>query len=334
MRLQLLGNEIALAILLLLKIYKNCVTAERICHACHGINCLRTSYNVTQNCVDDFDICVTVFEGQTVVYQGCLEQLSEELRNKCNTGLQVIDKQNSSKLPECFKCNGNLCNNLASETFNCIQCDSSSDINCDSKPESLVASRCLLSRTPNEYCFTKREGERIVRGCLQTLEQQTACLSSEDCMICQPSEMSDCNNMGLSIDGGVNGSEGSEGDGSENAGDNGNGSNNSGSGSSEPGGDGAGNNSSENGSTGSNNEGNANDNSGGGNSESGVGSGNGGPSSGSEGSAPDGSGNSSFTNSSSGSNNGVSGSEGTTSNDGSNGSSVTISPIFGYLQYS
>ena len=63
---------------------------------------------------------------ETVVYQGCLEQLSEELRNKCNPGLQVIDQQKSPKVSECLKCNGNLCNNLASETFNCILCDSNS----------------------------------------------------------------------------------------------------------------------------------------------------------------------------------------------------------------
>ena len=192
-------------------------------------------------------------------------------------------------------------------------------MNCRSKPENLIPTRCLISRTPNEYCFTKREDDRIVRGCLQTLEQQAACLSSEDCMICQPSEISGCNNIAVSIDSGVNGSEGNEGGGDGN--------DNGGSGGSESGGDGSGSSSSENGSSGSNNEGNANDNSEGENSESGADSGNGGSGSESEGSAPGGSGNSSSTNGSSGSNNEGSGndnSEGVTSSVVSNRSNITI----------
>lgn len=78
MRLQFLGNEIAFAILFLLKIYKNCVTAERICHACHGINCLRTSYKVTQNCVNDIDICVTVFEERKFIKVNTLKLYYED----------------------------------------------------------------------------------------------------------------------------------------------------------------------------------------------------------------------------------------------------------------
>lgn len=69
------------------------------------------------------NICIYFLE--TVLAQGCLEQLSEELRKKCqdkNIGdLQTLD---SKELSECYKCNQNLCNNLASSTFECIQCDS------------------------------------------------------------------------------------------------------------------------------------------------------------------------------------------------------------------
>lgn len=62
---------------------------------------------------------------ETVLAQGCLEQLSEELRTKCENKV-VSDSQteNSEELNECFKCNNNLCNNLGSSSFECIQCDS------------------------------------------------------------------------------------------------------------------------------------------------------------------------------------------------------------------
>lgn len=39
-------------------------TNERVCHQCSGINCLRTSYKVTQKCVNDLDICATIFDGR------------------------------------------------------------------------------------------------------------------------------------------------------------------------------------------------------------------------------------------------------------------------------
>lgn len=59
------GKKFTLVILLLLHIYvKNGVNAERICHQCNGINCLRTNYEVTQKCLNDLDICVTVFDGR------------------------------------------------------------------------------------------------------------------------------------------------------------------------------------------------------------------------------------------------------------------------------
>lgn len=51
--------------------------------------------------------------------QGCLEQLSEDLRNKCDDGAET-----DGELSECVKCNENLCNNMASKSFECIQCDS------------------------------------------------------------------------------------------------------------------------------------------------------------------------------------------------------------------
>ncbi|XP_037828601.1 uncharacterized protein LOC119616318 [Lucilia sericata] len=200
-------NKLIFVILLLLHVHVSCVAAERICHQCHGINCLRTTYEATQKCLSDLDICVTVFDGQTILAQGCLEQLSEELRNKCGSEAQFQDSKESN---ECFKCNENLCNNLASSSFECIQCDSNNDENCRTNPNSLLPSRCGISRTPNEYCFVKRQGNRVTRGCSNTLEEQKSCLSSADCMICQPSELSNCNDEEVIKDDASSGDEGSD----------------------------------------------------------------------------------------------------------------------------
>ncbi|KAI8119007.1 hypothetical protein FF38_10566 [Lucilia cuprina] len=211
-------NKLIFVILLLLQVHVSSVTAERTCHQCRGINCLRTTYEATQKCLNNLDICVTVFDGQTILAQGCLEQLSEELRNKCGveTRTQVFKESN-----ECYKCNENLCNNLASSSFKCIQCDSDNDENCRTNPKSSLTSRCGISRTPNEYCFVRRQGNRVTRGCSYTLEEQKSCLSSSDCMICQPSELNNCNAEEVINDDASTGGEGSDnGSAGENSGGN------------------------------------------------------------------------------------------------------------------
>ncbi|KAM7344562.1 uncharacterized protein ACRADG_011240 [Cochliomyia hominivorax] len=207
------SKNIILIILPLLCIQADIITAERICHQCDGINCLRTSYVTTQKCFNDFDICVTVFDGQTVRAQGCLEQISKELRHKCDNE-EKLPHEEFGELKECYTCNTNLCNNLASTSFECLQCDSDIDENCRNNTHNLVATRCSISRTPNEYCFVKVEGKRVIRGCSNTLEEQKSCLSNANCMICQPSELKDCNDNKVTID-----DSGS--DGGDNSGNNG-----------------------------------------------------------------------------------------------------------------
>lgn len=62
-------------------------------------------------------ICQSHLFLETIQAQGCLENLAEDLRMKCNSD----DVENMS---ECHKCNDNLCNNMAASSFECVQCDS------------------------------------------------------------------------------------------------------------------------------------------------------------------------------------------------------------------
>lgn len=152
---------------------------------------------------------------ETIQAQGCMENLAENLRSKCSS--DDVDALN-----ECHKCNGNLCNKWAANSFQCIQCDSATvsshaslleecflnldysiqDSNCINNAEILDPTRCPISRTPNQYCYTAKDGNRLVRGCTSSLEQQKTCMSSEECVICDPGELSACNNM--RADGGDN----------------------------------------------------------------------------------------------------------------------------------
>lgn len=84
-----------------------------------------------------------------------------------------------------------------------------------------MPSRCGISRTPNEYCFIKSEGQRVIRGCSNTLEDQQTCLLSTECMICQPSDLKGCNGLSeIAIDDNGSGDEGN-GDTGSNEGSNG-----------------------------------------------------------------------------------------------------------------
>ncbi|XP_017480148.1 PREDICTED: cell wall protein IFF6-like, partial [Rhagoletis zephyria] len=235
--------------LVLLQLLITRTDAASKCHKCTGINCQRTSYAATEECVDALDSCVTVFHGSTVLAQGCLGQLAVALRNKCQTESTANEDSEAvvegEDLPKangaCYQCNEDLCNNVSGDGFECIQCDSNTDGNCASNPDQLQAEKCPIGRSTNSYCYTKvEEGKRAIRGCATNLVQQNECLGSNDCTLCSPLDISGCNREPKIASGGSDSGSGTGGDGSSSGGSGGDAGGSSGGGGTSGGGTGGG----------------------------------------------------------------------------------------------
>ncbi|XP_014100045.2 uncharacterized protein [Bactrocera oleae] len=157
----------------------------RTCYSCEGINCLRvTQLNVTSDCLDLLDYCVTVFRGFTVVARGCYADLQADLRDKCD----LADH------PECVKCFGNRCNDKGRADFQCIECKSSEDKRCDSDSNALTAVQCPVPTAQNSYCYVRESKEEgITRGCFVHQQEQEECLSDAQCSMCLSDDAVACN---------------------------------------------------------------------------------------------------------------------------------------------
>lgn len=92
-----------------------CVLASESCFYCRGINCKRSNYQATEQCVDQLDACVSVFEGGVVRAQGCLERLEDSWRDQC--GGKVHDRL------QCEICVIDKCNNISTPQLSCVQCN-------------------------------------------------------------------------------------------------------------------------------------------------------------------------------------------------------------------
>ncbi|XP_053962820.1 protein rtoA-like [Anastrepha ludens] len=318
-----------LVALLLLQVLIGCTEAATKCHKCTGINCQRTSYTATEDCVDALDSCTTIFQGSTVLAQGCLGQLAVELRNKCETPTNTNEDNEVAMEGEklqtanaaCYRCREDLCNEVSGEAFECIQCDSNADGECASG--NLQPAKCPIGRSMNSYCYTKVEGKRAIRGCATNLVEQKECLNSNDCVLCSPLDISGCNrDPKISTDGTGSGSESG---GSDNGTGTGDGGSSSGGGGGNGGGSGTGDGGSSSGGGGGNGggsgtgDGGSNSGGGGGNNSgsnngTGSGTGDGGSSSGNGGSGTE----------SGGSDNGSSSGNDTTDSGNNNTSGATL----------
>ncbi|CAD7013299.1 unnamed protein product [Ceratitis capitata] len=286
----------ALLAFLLLQALINPAYAAAKCHKCTGINCQRTTFAATEDCLDALDSCVSVFDGSTVLAQGCLGQLTSELRNKCEVSTtesadpDEIATDDGEALPttnqQCYQCREDLCNNVSADGFECVQCDSDVDGKCASDTEGLPTEKCPIGKAVNSYCYAKLAGKHATRGCAVDLVQQKECLNSNDCVLCTPTDIAGCNREPkvAAGDGGSGGSDsGTGGDGDSNSGGSGSsdsgsggggGSNSGGSGGSDSGaGGGGGSNSGGNGGSDSSAGGGGSNSGGSGGSDSGAGGG-------------------------------------------------------------
>lgn len=99
---------------ILLVFWPALVLASESCLYCRGINCQRSSYQATEQCVNQLDACISVFQGGMIQAQGCLEKLEDSWRQQCD------NKYNSRA--QCEICVTDSCNNVAASQLSCLQC--------------------------------------------------------------------------------------------------------------------------------------------------------------------------------------------------------------------
>ncbi|KAH8283474.1 hypothetical protein KR018_003427 [Drosophila ironensis] len=172
-------------LLALLVLSDSNVQASDNCIFCQGINCLRSTYAAEEQCSDQLDACVSVFQGGIVQAQGCWESLPDDFKKKCKEYSDV----------DCEICVTEKCNTLGSKKSSCLQCNSEQDSQCSEAPETIEAQQCGIARTGRSFCYSKIESGRLERGCLGTLSSQMDCLANQNCNLCDPLEVSKCNNL-------------------------------------------------------------------------------------------------------------------------------------------
>ncbi|XP_064551884.1 uncharacterized protein LOC135437753 [Drosophila montana] len=181
----MLTRKCAILCILLPLLRAGFVLASESCHYCRGINCQRSNYEATEQCVDQLDACVSVFEGGVVKAQGCLELLEGSWREPC-------ESRNHTRI-QCEICVTEKCNNVSARQLSCLQCTDTEDDNCRTAPEQLAPQACGIARSGRSLCYASIKEQRVERGCSLTLSEQRTCLADANCQLCDPLEISHCN---------------------------------------------------------------------------------------------------------------------------------------------
>lgn len=90
------------------------VLASESCLYCRGINCQRSTYQASEQCVGELDACVSVFQSGMVQAQGCYDSLERTWRQYCG--------DEHSFHTQCEICLTDKCNNATSRELSCLQC--------------------------------------------------------------------------------------------------------------------------------------------------------------------------------------------------------------------
>ncbi|CAD7013300.1 unnamed protein product [Ceratitis capitata] len=133
-------------------------------------------------CPEQSDYCMTVFDTDgSVVKRGCSAAVEVELGTYCDANAD-----------NCHNCNSNGCNTVSALTdyVNCVYCDSATNADCVSAPESVGQSRQC-----NKYCMTALRPRitnpnifDVSRSCLddkEVADQATCRAGSDDCVACE-----------------------------------------------------------------------------------------------------------------------------------------------------
>lgn len=136
-----------------------------MCQTCSGDNCDGESEYC--DVINTSERCITVFATSMdmVIERGCSSRIQNN--NICQ---QTIGN--------CITCGTDECNNATSKlNKQCLSCDSSIDANCVIKPLAVSSKTCKTG------CYTRLNGEKLVRGCLEDLGTMQ-CNTINNCKAC------------------------------------------------------------------------------------------------------------------------------------------------------
>ncbi|XP_075166180.1 uncharacterized protein LOC142238430 [Haematobia irritans] len=182
------GGKKFLPFILLIAIQIHAIAAEFSCYKCEGADCDHGVHREVEKCSNGKEVCATVFNGDKIEAQGCLENIPKTLRKQCDgSPIDILNK--------CHKCKSDLCNLWALSDSECVQCDSKNEDKCTLQDEPILIhpTKCYMGRTPNLMCYALKEDDRVIRGCAGTIEEQRTCHNSDGCYFCNPNITPACN---------------------------------------------------------------------------------------------------------------------------------------------
>ena len=141
------------------------LTNRLMCQTCSGDNCEGESEYCER--INISERCITVFStsDDKVIERGCSSRIQNN--NICQ---QTIGN--------CITCGNDGCNNATSKlSKQCLNCDSSTDANCVINPTAVSSKTCKTG------CYTRLNGENLVRGCLEDLGS-IQCNVMNNCKTC------------------------------------------------------------------------------------------------------------------------------------------------------
>ncbi|XP_068147667.1 G surface protein, allelic form 168 [Drosophila tropicalis] len=153
------------------------------CYSCAGADCYSSLGPFSECTLNIEQDCKTVFEadGVTVRRRGCSDDVDDYEDRYC--------RENPDR---CFTCKSNECNSAWSidEYVSCVYCDSRTNVNCVSNPES-------TSRQCNGKCLVSLFGTGLIRTCEDDLDEldRSDCSSDQSGQKCATCSNQGCNNF-------------------------------------------------------------------------------------------------------------------------------------------
>lgn len=140
--------------------------------------------NRSKICKKFDDKCFTLISKENTIVKDCLHDYAEHH----HISIDFLEKYNKSLYNVCST---ELCNNQIIRPMYCIECDTSTGDNCDSKPLKYVK-ECTLEMN-SSGCFHHSDGKNTKRGCIIDLNEELRYRCESDSNECKKCSGNACN---------------------------------------------------------------------------------------------------------------------------------------------